>query len=86
MENIRYFEDPKAGYLFAYERASEFFVSFFEDTKEWKAFNVTFMQVMRDYELREISSDEAARRTNGRLPEAEYEEYVNMLCRNLSGI
>lgn len=79
---MRYYEDISNGFLLAYERSSEFFVRFIPEVGEWEDCNISFSEFIHDYNFREISVDEAMKKSNGRLPDEEHRRYMDMLNRN----
>ncbi len=82
-ENIRFYEDLNNGFLLAYEKSSEFFVRFIPELEKWENCNISFSNFRHDYDFREISKEEAVRKTNGNLPDANFEEYLKLLNRNM---
>ncbi len=82
MEKIKYYLDLDNDFLLAYEKSTEFFVRFLKETGEWECCGISFSNFIHDYCFKEITSDEALEKSKGRLPEADYQEYVAMLNRN----
>lgn len=82
MESLRYYLDLKNDILFAYEEATEFFVSYHSNANVWVISNISFMQFRHDYELKEISAAEALEKTKGALPDEEYKAYIDTLRYN----
>lgn len=78
MENIKYFVDLTNDFLLAYERSTEFFVRFVPKTDEWEDVNVSFSEFRHDYDFKEISTDEALKRTNGSLPTKAFDQYFRI--------
>ena len=84
-KKLKYYEDTENGFLFAYERESEFFVRFLPDLGEWESVGISFRQFLHDYTPSEITPDEAARKSNGILPDSTFKDYLEMLESNLRG-
>ena len=82
MKTLKYYLDVDNGFLLAHEKASEFFVIYNQDTGEWADCNITFSSFKHDYYLKEISREEAAQKTNGRLPETKLREYLDLIDQN----
>ena len=80
-EEIRYYLDTRNNILLAYERITDFFVMFTQE-KEWKRCGITFMMFQHDQEYETVSKENALIITNERLPEAEFQEYLNMINQN----
>ena len=85
MERLAYFEDRANGFLLAYERSTEFFVRFLPKTGEWEDCGISFMAFRHDHDFTEISREEALKKTDGRLPEAEFKQYLDLIARNSKG-
>lgn len=85
MEALKYFLDTRHGLVLAYEEAHEFFVQYIPEENTWKTCGISFMAFRHDGEFKEIDREDAARRTNGNLPEAMLDGYLSMIRKNLSG-
>lgn len=83
MENIKYYEDLRNSFILAYEKSTEFFVIFVSKEKGWADCSISFSSFIHDYEFREISKEDAIKKTDGSLPESLYYKYLDMLSNNL---
>ena len=82
MEKIKYFEDIYNGFLLAYEESTEFFARYVSKIAEWEACKISFSNFRHDYDFREITEEEAFKKTNGNLPNNAYNRYIEMLYGN----
>ncbi len=84
MQNLKYYEDLRHHFLLAYERCTEFFVTYDPETKQWNDCNISFSNFQHDHEYKEISKEEIMQKTQGVLPESKFKEYLTMIRSNSS--
>ena len=82
MRSLVYYLDTDNGFLFAYEKESEFFVRYLPKTNEWEDSPISFSNFRHDYYFKEITKEEALFKTNGNLPEKLLGRYLELLDKN----
>ena len=86
--NLEYYEVIEDGTIFARERSTDFFAMFSPCAKKWsQPQNITFMQLTHDRNYKEISEEEALKKTGGIALEGLLLEYIsnitNLLMKGL---
>ena len=82
---MKYYKDLTHGFFVAYEKTTEFFVTYLPETKKWVDCAISFSYFKHDYDFIEISKEELAQNTNGNFPDDLFQEYLNLLRKNEQG-
>ena len=69
-------------FLFAYEKSTEFFITYIPKTDEWVDYSISFSNFKHDHDFTEISEEDAAKITKGNLPEAMLQQCRDIIQKN----